>query len=59
MINSFFTKIFLDQIYEKDNDAIALENNQIISLFFLDNSLLEMFFDLFGYFINVDYSLIN
>ena len=59
MINSFFTKIFLDQIYEKGNDAITLENNQIIFLFLLDNSLLEKYFDLFGYFINVDYTLIQ
>ena len=59
MLNSFFTKIFLDQIYEKGNDIKTLENNQIIFLFLLDNSLLEMYFDLFGYFVNVDYTLIQ
>ena len=55
MLNSFFTKIFLNHIYEKG----TLENNQIIFLFLLDNSLLEKYFDLFGYFVNVDYTLIQ
>lgn len=59
MLNSFFTKIFLDHIYEKDNDITTLENNQIIFLFLLDNSLLEKYFDLFGYFINIDSTLIQ
>jgi hypothetical protein len=59
MLNSFFTKIILDQIYERGNDITSLENNQIIFLFLLDNSLLEKYFDLFGYFVNVDYTLIQ
>ena len=59
MINSFFNKMLLNQIYEKNNPQITFENNQIIFLFLLDNAILEKYFDLFGYFINIDYTLIQ
>ena len=60
MINSFFTKMFIDDIFEKNSPMTSFENNQIIFLFLLDNnSILEKLFDLFGYFINIDYALIQ
>ncbi len=59
MINSFFTKIFLDELFENANQIKTLENSQIIILFLLDNSLLDKYFDLFGYFINNNYVLIQ
>ena len=62
MINSFFTKMFLDEIYEKSNDnnhELHLENSQIIFLFFLDNAILDKYLDIFGYFVNIDYTLIQ
>ena len=59
MINSFFNKMLIDKIYEKNNPQVTFENNQIIFLFLLDNSILEKYFDLFGYFINIDYTLIQ
>jgi len=59
MINSFFTKIFLDEIFEKNNSQKKFENMQIIFLFLLDNSLLEKYFCLYGAFFNIDYILIQ
>ena len=59
MINSFFTKIFLDEIFEKNNPHKKFENMQIIFLFLLDNSLLEKYFCLYGAFFNIDYILIQ
>ena len=59
MINSFFTKIFLDEIFEKNNQIKSFQNKQIIFLFLLDNSLLEKYINLFGYLINMDYTLIQ
>ena len=59
MINSFFTKMFIDDIFEKNSPIKTFENNQIIFLFLLDTSILEKYFDLFGYFINIDYVLIQ
>ena len=59
MINSFFTKIFLDEIFEKNNPQKKFENMQIIFLFLLDNSLLEKYFCLYGAFFNIDYILIQ
>ena len=57
MINTFFTKMFLDAIFEKNE--LHLENSQVIFLFLLDNSILDKYFDMFGYFINIDYTLIQ
>ena len=59
MINSFFSKMLIDDIFEKNNPMATFENNQIIFLFLLDNSILEKYIDLFGYFINIDYILIQ
>ena len=59
MINSFFTKMFIDDIFEKTSPMTTFGNNQIIFLFLLDNSILEKYFDLFGFFINIDYALIQ
>ena len=60
MINSFFTKMFLDEIFEKNNNNdLHLENSQVIFLFLLDNSILDKYFDTYGYFINIDYTLIQ
>ena len=60
MINTFFTKMFLDAIFEKnEKNELHLENSQVIFLFLLDNSILEKYFDMFGYFINIDYTLIQ
>ena len=59
MINSFFTKIFLDEVFEKNNPIKSLEKTHIIFLFLLDTSLLDKYFSSFGYFINVDYTLIQ
>ena len=58
-INSFFTKMFIDEIFEKKNPLISYENNQIIFLFLLDNTILNKLIDLFGYFINIDYTLVQ
>jgi hypothetical protein len=54
--------MFLDEIYEKSNDnnhELHLENSQIIFLFFLDNAILDKYLDIFGYFVNIDYTLIQ
>ncbi len=59
MINSFFTKMLLDEIFEINNNKIKLENTQVIFLFLLDNSFLEKYFDMYGYFINIDYTLVQ
>ena len=59
MINSFFSKMLLDEIFEKNNPMITFENNQIIFLFLLDNSILDKYLDFFGYFVNIDYSLVQ
>jgi Na+/phosphate symporter len=59
MINSFFSKMLIDDIFEKNNPMATFENNQIIFLFLLDNSILEKYIDIFGYFINIDYILIQ
>ena len=59
MINSFFTKMFLDEIFEKNNAIKSFEKTHIIFLFLLDTSLLDKYFTSFGYFINVDYTLIQ
>ena len=59
LINSFFTKIFIDKIFEKNNPLISYENNQIIFLFLLDNSILNKLIDLFGYLVNIDYTLVQ
>ena len=59
MFNSFFTKMLLDEIFEKNKIKFNYENNQIIFLFLLDNSILDKFIDLFGYFVNMDYTLIQ
>ena len=59
MINSFFTKMLLDEIFEINNNKLQLENTQVIFLFLLDNSFLEKYFDMYGYFINIDYTLVQ
>ena len=59
MINSFFTKMLLDEIFEKNKPMINYENNQIKFLFLLDNSFLDKYIDLFGYFVNIDYILVQ
>ena len=59
MINSFFTKMFLDEISQKNYPTKSFENNQIIFLFLLDTSLLDKYFSSFGYFINIDYTFIQ
>ena len=59
MFNSFFTKRLLDEIYEKNKAKFTYENNQVIFLFLLENSILDKFIDLFGYFVNIDYTLIQ
>ena len=59
MINSFFTKNFLDELFEKHYQLKSFKNKQIIFLFLLDNSFLDIYFNLFGYLINVDYTLIQ
>ena len=59
MINSFFSKMFLNEIFEKNTSLKNIEQNQIIFLFLLDNSLLEIYFNFFGYFINIDYTIIQ
>ena len=59
MINSFFTKMLLDEIFEINNNKKKLENTQVIFLFLLDNSFLEKYFDMYGYFINIDYTLVQ
>lgn len=59
MINSFFSKMLLDEIFEKNNPMITFENNQIIFLFLLDNSILDKYLEFFGYFVNIDYSLVQ
>ena len=59
MFNSFFTKMLLDEIYEKNKIKFTYESNQLIFLFLLDNSILEKFIDFFGYFVNIDYTLIQ
>ena len=59
MINSFFTKLFLDEIFEKNYQIKSFQNKQIIFLFLLDNSFLDKYFNLFGYLINIDNILIQ
>ena len=59
MIKSFFTKIFLDELFEKNNQLKSFKSKQIIYLFLLDNYFLDKYFNLFGYLINVDYTLIQ
>ena len=59
LINSFFTKIFLDEIFEKNNPQKLFENTQIIFLFLLDNSLLDKYYNLYRAFFNIDYILIQ
>ena len=59
MINSFFSKMFLNEIFEKNTSLKNIEQNQIIFLFLLDNSLLDKYFNFFGYFINIDYTIIQ
>ena len=59
LINSFFTKMFIDELFEKNNPLITYEKNQILFLFLLDNSILNKLIDLFGYFINIDYTLVQ
>ena len=59
MINSFFTKMFLDEIFEKKNPVKSFEKTHIIFLFLLDTSLLDKYFSSFDYFINIDYTLVQ
>jgi hypothetical protein len=59
LINSFFTKMLIDELFEKNNPLITYEKNQILFLFLLDNSILNKLIDLFGYFINIDYTLVQ
>lgn len=58
-INSFFSKIFTDEIYERNEPSKNLEKNQIIFIFLLDNSLMEKLFESFYYFVNINYSMIQ
>ena len=59
MINSFFTKMFLDEIFEKKYPVKSFEKTNIIFLFLLDTSLLDKYFSSFDYFINIDYTLVQ
>ena len=59
MINSFFTKIFLDEIFENNNPVKSFQNKQIIFLFLFDNYLLDKYFNSFGFFINMNQILIQ
>ena len=59
MFNSFFTKLFLDEIFEKNNSMKSFQNKQIIFFFLLDSSFLDKYFNLFGHLINIDYTLIQ
>ena len=49
----------MDEIFEKNNAIKSFEKTHIIFLFLLDTSLLDKYFTSFGYFINVDYTLIQ
>ena len=59
MFNSFFTKLFLNEIFEKNNSMKSFQNKQIIFFFLLDSSFLDKYFNLFGHLINIDYTLIQ
>ena len=59
MINSFFTKIFLDEIFERNSPKKSFQNNQIIFLFLLESTFLDKYLNLFGCFINIDYTIIQ
>ena len=59
MFNSFFTKLFLDEIFEKNNSLKSFQNNQVIFFFLLDSSFLDKYFNLFGHLINIDYTFIQ
>ena len=59
MFNSFFTKLFLDEIFEKNNSLKSFQNKQVIFFFLLDSSFLDKYFNLFGHLINIDYTFIK
>ena len=58
-INSFFSKIFVNEIFENNSPLLLFNDNQIFFLFLLDSNILSNYLKIFGNLFNFDYLLIQ
>ena len=58
-INSFFSKIFANEIFESNSPLLLFNDNQIFFLCLLDTNILSNYLKIFGNLFNFDYLLIQ